>query len=473
MPKYDNDTIAAVSTAIGEGGIGIVRLSGAQALYIADKIFIPKKGKKASDFKSHTVHYGHIVRRLTGAKTAKRKPQTEVIDEVLLTVMRAPKTYTKEDTVEINCHGGIQATKKVLDLAIKNGARMAEPGEFTKRAFLNGRLDLSQAEAVLDTIRAKTEASLKSAMDQLGGGLSRRVDSLIEVLSDMLAQIEASIDFPDEDIEPKSRKKISLEAARASEELRALIESHDKGMIIRGGVLAIICGKPNVGKSSLMNLLLKRDRVIVSPIPGTTRDAVEETVDLGGVPIRLVDTAGIGADKGLLDKRSADKTRSYLALADIALVVIDASRGIDSKDKEIFRIVKEKRKLVIMNKIDLSRRVNEGSIKKLSGGVDVVSVSVSKGTNIPLLEKKIPALVWRGGFSQDETAMVATARHKELLDKAQGCMISVVKALKGNYHPELIAIDLKEAIFELGLITGRSVSDDLLDRIFEKFCVGK
>ena len=461
MTRSNDDTITAVSTPIGEGGIGIVRLSGERAIEIADKVFEAKNGKKVASFKSHTVHYGHVLYK------------GDVADEALLTIMRAPKTYTKEDIVEINCHGGIQATKKVLELVIDSGARLAEPGEFTKRAFLSGRLDLSQAEAVLDTIRAKTESSLKSALKQLEGGLSKKVNGLIDKLADITAEIEASIDFPDEDITPKDRMKLAGEAVSVLSGIKELIDSYGKGMVAREGVLAIICGKPNVGKSSLMNLLLKRDRVIVSPIPGTTRDAVEEMIDLDGIPIRLVDTAGIGRAKDPLGKKSAIKTKSYMNMADIALLVLDGSRKIDNKDREMFRMVKGKKKLIIVNKSDLGNKAAGPVFNKLSAGSESLEISVKKNINIALLEKKIALLVWGGSFDQSESPMVASARHKESLDKAYKSVLSVVGAIKKKYHPELVAVDLKEAIFNLGLITGKSVSEDILNRIFEKFCIGK
>ncbi len=482
MPMLNDDTIAAVSTSIGEGGIGIVRLSGEGAIKIADRFFISKNGKTVSSFNSHTVHYGYVVRsQKSEVRGQKRKDLTsdfcslssETVDEVLLTVMRAPRTYTKEDVVEINCHGGIQATKRVLDLVVANGARLAEPGEFTKRAFLNGRIDLSQAEAVLDMIRAKTEGSLKAALKRLEGGLSKNINGLIDKLADITAHIEASIDFPDEDIEPKDKMKLAEEAVLVLSGIKELIDSYGRGMIMREGVLAIICGKPNVGKSSLMNLLLKRDRVIVSSIPGTTRDAVEEMIDLGGVPIRLVDTAGIGRAKDQLGKKSAIKTRGYMDMADIALLVLDGSHKIDDKDKEIFRLVKGKKKLVIINKSDLGNKISGPELDKLTGDSETLEVSVKKNINIAFLEKKIASLVWGGSFNQEESPVIASARHKESLDNAYKSVLSVVRAFSKKLTPELVTVDLKEAIFELGLITGKSVSEDILNRIFEKFCIGK
>jgi len=451
-----DDTIAAISTSLGEGGIGIVRMSGPDALKIADSIFVSKDGRKPSDYGTYTVHYGHILD----------------IDEVLLTVMRAPKSYTKEDIVEINCHGGIQAVKKVFDLAIECGARVAHPGEFTKRAFLNGRIDLTQAEAVLDVIRAKTEGSLKAAVGQLEGHLSREVSGLLDALVDIASHIEASIDFPDEELDIIKEEGLEKKINDIVDKMKGLIDSFSEGIVLREGVLAVICGKPNVGKSSLMNLLLKRDRVIVAPVPGTTRDAVEEMISLNGVPIRLVDTAGIGEVKDILYKESSDRSRRYIERSDIIILMLDASSPVNEEDLGIIGLVEGKKKIVVINKIDLSAHPTPG-VATLFKGEAVVEVSVEKKINIELLEKSILDLVWSGKFTQGQAAIVTNARHKELLDKALDNMLSVCKAVKDSTPPELIAVDLKEAIFNLGLIVGRSASDDVLDRIFENFCIGK
>ncbi|MDP3730228.1 MAG: tRNA uridine-5-carboxymethylaminomethyl(34) synthesis GTPase MnmE [Candidatus Omnitrophota bacterium] len=459
MREYSlDDTIVAVSTPVGEGGIGIVRSSGARALEIADKIFVSKDGRKPSGFDTHTIHYGHIAN----------------IDEVLLTVMRAPKSYTKEDVVEINCHGGIQAVKKVLDLVVKCGARVAQPGEFTKRAFLNGRIDLTQAEAVLDVIRAKTEGSLKAAVGQLEGRLSKDVSDMLDILVGVASHIEASIDFPDEELDIIKEGELEKKVAGILDKMKSLIDSFSEGVVLREGVLAVICGKPNVGKSSLMNLLLKRDRVIVAPIPGTTRDAVEELICLNGVPIRLVDTAGIGEVKDALYKESSDRSRRYIERSDIVLLMLDASGPINEEDLHIIKLVEDRKKIVIINKIDLSAgHIPEKRLTPLLDGETVIEISVEKKINIDLLEKSILDMVWSGKFAQSEGAIVTNARHKELLDKAFKNMLSVSKAVKDTVHPELIAVDLKEAIFDLGLIVGRSASDDILDKIFDNFCIGK
>jgi len=472
-----DDTIIAVSTPIGEGGIGIVRLSGPRALEIADRLFLSKDGRRVPECQTYTIHYGHIIDR---SNTADRKQKAkklivkgETVDEVLLTVMRAPKSYTREDIVEINCHGGIQAAKKVLDLSVKYGARIAEPGEFTKRAFLSGRIDLAQAEAVLDTIRAKTEGSLRVAVNQLGGELSYRVNAIRDSLVDMASGIEASIDFPEEGLRTKERADLIKKAQGAIDSLKLMIETYDDGMVLREGLLAIICGKPNVGKSSLMNLLLKRDRVIVSPIPGTTRDTVEEVINLKGVPIRLVDTAGITKTKDIIEIEGVKRSRRYLELADVVLIVLDASTGIEKEDRDIIECVGSKEKIVILNKCDLDENIDEKELRRVLKGCRIIRASVTEKIGIEKLEKNILGTVWSGKFTQGEGAIVSNARHKELLDKAYGCMLSVKRALVKKTDAELVAIDLKEAIFDLGLIVGRSVSDDILDRIFEQFCIGK
>jgi tRNA modification GTPase len=480
MREHDIDgTIAAISTPVGEGGIGIVRISGPQALGIADKIFVSKDRKKPSGFGTYTIHYGHVVAPRT--KDELRTTNDEIIDEVLLTVMRAPKSYTKEDIVEINCHGGIQAVKKVFDLVVGNGARVAQPGEFTKRAFLNGRIDLAQAEAVLDVIRARTDGSLKAAVGQLEGRLSKDVSGMLDSLVGIASHVEASIDFPDEELDIFKEEAIEGKVRDVLDKMKNLIDSFSDGLVLREGVLAVICGKPNVGKSSLMNLLLKRDRVIVAPIPGTTRDAVEEMISLNGVPIRLVDTAGIGEVGDALYKESSGKSKSYIERADMILLMLDASTDIGEEDQEIMKLVEGKKKLVIVNKIDLSARLTlEKRLPdcltndfRQAGLTPDVEISVEKKINIDLLERSILNMVWSGKYTQGEGSILTNARHKELLDKAFNNMLSVSKAVKEAIHPELIAVDIKEAIFNLGLIVGRSASDDILDRIFENFCIGK
>jgi len=479
------DTIAAPATPVGEGGIGIVRISGTKALGIADKIFVSKDGAKPSAYETYSIHYGHIMRRHNAAAKDSKSPSRrmardarssipgEVIDEVLLTVMRSPKSYTREDVVEINCHGGIQAVKNVLDIVIKCGARLAEPGEFTKRAFLNGRIDLVQAEAALDIIRAKTEGSLKAAIGQLDGRLSGELSAILDQLIDMASHIEAAIDFPDEHLDIIKEEDLAGKTGRLIGSIKNLIDSFAEGVVLREGVLAVICGKPNVGKSSLMNLLLKRDRCIVAPVPGTTRDAVEEMIDIKGVPIRLVDTAGIGDVKDILYKESSGKSRLYIERSDIILFMLDASSEINEEDKAIIKLIENKKKIIIINKTDIGGTIDKKSAGSLFKKDAIIEISIEKKKNIELLEKAMLDAVYGGKFVQGESYLVTNARHKELLDRALANMISADKLIRENSHPELVSVDIKEAVFNLGLIVGRSVSDDILDRIFENFCIGK
>ena len=466
-----DDTIAAISTPIGEGGIGIVRLSGPEALHIADRIFVAKNGKKPSAMRSHSLRYGHVVR--PKAEGRRLKADDCIIDEVLLTVMRAPRTYTKEDVVEINCHGGVQAAKNVLDIAVASGARPAEPGEFTKRAFLNGRLDLAQAEAVADVIRAGTERSLKIAVDQIEGVLSETITSIREKIIDAASHIEASIDFPEEDREIIAESRLIKRVDGVIGELGALISTFHNGAVLREGVRIILCGKPNVGKSSLMNLLLRRDRVIVSHIPGTTRDAIEEIINIKGIPIRLVDTAGIADTDDVVETEGIKKSKKYLELSDLAIFILDGSSDIGEEDLHIKGLLKDKKRIVVLNKCDLKKKIQAPKLKKMFKDDRVIPISAKKRINIDLLEDAIADAVWAGGFKTEGGAVVSNARHKELLDKALANMLSIKKMLKGKVSVELISVDLKEAANSLGLIIGKSVSGDILDRIFERFCIGK
>lgn len=472
-----DDTIAAISTPIGEGGIGIIRLSGPESLRIADEIFMPKNGVKPSKRKSHSVMYGHVMKSVIASDPLRGERSNlscdKPIDEALLTVMKAPRTYTKEDIVEINCHGGIQAAKKVLDLVLDRGARLAEPGEFTKRAFLNGRIDLAQAEAVLDVIRSKTESSLKVAMAQLDGALSAEVDRIRDEVIDIAAHVEADIDFVDEEPDAAADAVLEKRSADIIRRLEQLVDSYGEGAIFREGVLAIICGKPNVGKSSLMNLLLKRDRVIVSPVPGTTRDTVEEMINLRGIPIRLVDTAGIARGRDSLEKEGIRRSKKYVEMADIALFMVDATAGLGREDRKILDLLAGKKKLVIINKIDAGKKVTAAKVRALCKGDAVIGISVREKTNIRKLENAIADLIWGGEYIQGEGAIVSNARHKELLDKALGNMVSVRRLFEEDASPDLVAVDLREAIVSLGLMIGKSVSDDILDRIFAQFCIGK
>jgi len=470
-----DDTIVAISTPIGEGGIGIVRMSGKQALEIADKIFVSKDAIKPSEFKTYTTHHGHIVDQLSvvSCQLSVKDTQYETIDEVILTVMRAPKSYTKEDIVEINCHGGIVPLKKVLELVIRLGARVAEPGEFTKRAFLNGRIDLSQAEAVLDIIRSKTDESLKVALSQLGGGLTKEVREITKEIMDFYSHIEASIDFPEDDLQTYDSAKLTGKVDVALERLKALLDTSQKGKILRDGLSTVICGKPNVGKSTLMNAFLKEDRVIVTPIPGTTRDVIEEVVNIDGIPLRIADTAGIIEPSNLIDKKGVERSRNRIQAADLVLLLLDNSKKIEEKDRVIIDMVKDKKAILVVNKIDLPTKLNIDNVKKQLNGNKMVEISAAKMTNLAKLEKLISDIVWDGQVCAGDGLLVTNIRHADAIRRAYNNIREAKDSLKKGLSPELIAVDVKAALDALGEIIGEVVVGDVLDKIFGEFCIGK
>ncbi|MFH1778974.1 MAG: tRNA uridine-5-carboxymethylaminomethyl(34) synthesis GTPase MnmE [Candidatus Omnitrophota bacterium] len=451
------DTIAAISTPIGEGAIGIVRISGRDAVKIADIIFRTKKDKLPSSFRSFTTHYGYVY------------DEGKIVDEALLTLMRAPKSYTKEDMVEISCHSGIVPLRKTLDSVLKNGARAAEPGEFTKRAFLNGRIDLAQAEAVLDIIRSKTDASLKVAIGQLKGELSVCLNKIKEELLTSLAHIEASIDFPDEDLEIISETNIKNKLEIVRDELSRLLESADAGIILREGIACVICGKPNVGKSSLLNVLLKKDRAIVTHIPGTTRDTIEEFANIDGIPFRLVDTAGIAPTEDIIEREGILRSREYLERSDLVLLVIDGNDYITDEDKMLLADTSDRPRIVVINKIDLPQVVDLNAL----GSTPLVRISAKYGDGIDELKKKMADIVWRGKVISSDGAVITNLRHKDALRCALKSVASAIEAIEDDLSPELIAIELKEALDSIGEIIGEIITDDLLDKIFSQFCIGK
>lgn len=463
LPYNTGDTIAAISTPVGEGGIGIVRISGKKALSIADKAFTSKKKSKLSKSKTYTTHYGHIIKG------------KDTIDEVILTLMRAPKSYTKEDIVEINCHGGVVCLKKTLDLILDLGARLAEPGEFTKRAFINGRIDLTQAEAVLDIIRSKTDSAMNLALGQLEGELSKKINDIKETLLDALSEVEARIDFSEEDVELAPKTKILKDLKAVSHDIGKLLEDAWKGIILKEGIMCVICGKPNVGKSSLMNALLRRNRVIVTPIPGTTRDAIEEEINLGGVALRIVDTAGIGVAKDIVEEHGIQKSRSYIKKADFILFMLDLSKSWSKTDKEIFDSTKGKDAIIIANKNDLPRKLDTRKLKKITSAEEILEISLLKKKNLEKLEKAILRKIWHGKIQHPEGAFVTNLRQKKELENAKESVKSAIKMIEKNktFSPEIIASDLGEAVFFLGSILGDTIEPDILERIFSKFCIGK
>jgi tRNA modification GTPase len=460
MKSYDlNDTVAAIATSPGESGIGIVRMSGKDALSVADKIFVAGKGGTPSDFKTYTVHYGWIV---SGGK---------VVDEVILTVMRAPGSYTREDVVEINCHGGIVALRGVLELALENGCRLAQPGEFTKRAFLNGRIDLAQAEAVLDVIKAKTDAALALGVQQLKGLLSEQLRAIRTGLLEMLVQLEAGIDFPDEGIEVAHLQQIRRKLAVTQSRLQDFLRQAHYGRILREGLKAVICGRPNTGKSSLLNALLRQERSIVTAIAGTTRDTIEEIIDIQGVPVRIVDTAGIIEPRDLIERKAIRRSREYIAAADLVILVFDASKKLGGEDECIIRRVKNKQVIPVLNKIDLTQRIEKEKITTLFG--NPVLLSAKKRTHIDALEEAIVKRAWGGRMAVPESALVTRQRHVEQLRRAQKLIAGALTSLDNELSSEFVAQDIRDALGHLDQILGTQFSEDVLGRIFAEFCVGK
>lgn len=453
------DTIAAISTALGEGGIGIVRLSGKKSLAIADKIFVSCTNKKPTDFKSYTMHYGKI------------SDHGKIIDEVILTVMRKPKSYTREDVVEINCHAGIVALSKILDLVLNCGARLASPGEFTKRAFLNGRIDLAQAEAVIDIIRAKTDSALKVSLGQLSGTLSKEINKIRQKLMDILVILEAGIDFPEEGIKQLDTKEISSGLVAINTQINKLLDTALAGRMLREGIHAVICGKPNVGKSSLLNVLLKKERAIVTPVAGTTRDTIEELIDIKGVPVKIVDTAGILKPRDLIEKKAVLQSRKHINLADLIIVLFDANKKLDNQDRKIIKEVKNKNVIAVLNKIDLKVRIEKDEIAKAFS--QVVEISAKSAKNINFLEDAISDFVFKGKLHAPEFMVVSNLRHIHALKAAAKLIKEAKGALDKKLPQELIAQSLKDACVYLDKILGKSFSEDLLDRIFADFCIGK
>ncbi len=457
------DTIAAISTTPGESGIGIVRLSGPSALSIAEKLFIPKSGKQLSKARTFTVQYGSL----------KDPFDNSLIDEALVSVMLAPRTYTCEDVVELNCHGGIVPLRKTLEAAVALGARLAEPGEFTKRAFLNGRIDLAQAEAVADIIRAKTEESLSAALQQLKGKLSSEILLLSGELKDAAAQVEAGIEFPEEEIETTVLSGIGEKLKSAGKRLNQLLKTAGKGKIIREGVKTVIAGKPNVGKSSLLNELLNEERAIVTRLPGTTRDVIEETINIGGLAFVLADTAGLRNSSNIIEKHGIKRTLASLESADLVLFILDGSRKLGRDDILAAGKIKNKKTLVVINKADLPQKIAAREIKVLFAGAKTVSISALKASGIETLKKEMHAAVSDKGLKDASGIIVTNLRHKLLLEAASAAIMRAETSLHNKMSEEFIALDIREALDHLGEITGKVSTDDILDRIFSEFCIGK
>jgi tRNA modification GTPase len=456
-----DDTIAAIATPIGEGGLAVVRISGKSALAVADKSFLPvgKNSSKPTGAKSHTIHFGKIIR---GEK---------VIDEVLLAVLRAPRTFTREDTVEISCHGGILPAKLVLDAILQNGARLAEPGEFTKRAFLNGRIDLAQAEAVADLIHSRTELALAAANEQLAGKLSQRINQLRDDLMHALAHIEAHIDFPDEDIAPDTKDKLLARLDEGVKFMDELLRTANEGQILRRGIRAAIVGRPNAGKSSLLNQLLGRDRAIVSPIPGTTRDTIEETANIRGLPVIFIDTAGLREARDQIEQEGIRRSRESLQSAEFILHVLDTSEPLAPADDSYIKEFAGKKRILVRNKVDLPAKLEKAEIQNLES--EIVDVSCATGQGIEQLKDEIKNLVWSGEIKAEMLQVMINSRHQGALGRARDATQRAIDSLRDDLTLELVALELRIAVNYVGEIVGKTTTEDLLDSIFSTFCIGK
>lgn len=456
-----DDTIAAISTPIGNGGIGIVRISGDESIDIINKIFVPFKNKNIKDVKSHTIHYGNIVYN------------NVVIDEVLVMLMKKPNTYTKEDIIEINCHGGIKSTQRVLQSVLKSGARLAENGEFTKRAFLNGRIDLSQAEAVIDIINAKTELSHKSAINRLEGKLSEKVKQFRNDILTMTAHIEASIDYPEHDIEDLTYEKIKNDTNILIDKINKLLETADTGKIINEGIQTAILGKPNVGKSSLLNVLIEEERAIVTDIPGTTRDVLQEYVNINGIALNIVDTAGIRNTDDIIEKIGVEKSKYYAEQSQLIFFVVDASREIDNEDIEILNLIKNKKVIVLINKVDLEVIADYNKIYEFVDKKYVIEISAKNEFGIDKLYSLIKNLFFEGIINIDDNILISSERNKISLFNAIKSLENVIDTIEAKMPEDFISIDLMESYKYLGEIIGDSIEEDIIDKIFSEFCLGK
>lgn len=457
------DTIAAISTAIGESGIGIVRMSGKDSLNIANKLFKGKKVNRLMDAESRKLTYGYIV----------DPEKDEKIDEVLITFMKGPHTYTREDMVEIYCHGGIISVRRILELTLKNGARLADPGEFTKRAFLNGRLDLSQAEAVIDMINAKTDKSFKVSLNQLEGSLSIKIGEIRDILLDMIAHIEVSIDFPDEDIEEITYGDLEKNAKLVEKKIDVLLRTADRGRILRDGLNTVILGKPNVGKSSLLNAILKENRAIVTDIPGTTRDIIEEYVNIDGIPLKVVDTAGIRDTEDLVEKIGVDRAKDMVDRADLIIAVFDVSKALTEEDQDIINIIKNKKAIVLLNKSDLPSKYDEDYIRSLLPDKQIITTSITEGIGVEELVDAIKDMFYTGEVDVESQIIVSNMRHNDQLIKAKKNIEDGLSGIRTNMPLDCIEVDIRNCWDSLGEISGDTVGEDILDKIFSEFCIGK
>ena len=458
----DFDTITSISTPMGEGAIGIVRLSGPQAIEIGDTLY--KGKKKLSEVDTHTINYGHII-----------DPETnETVEEVMISVLRAPKTFTREDIIEINCHGGILTINRILELTMTYGARMAEPGEYTKRAFLNGRIDLSQAEAVMDFIRSKTDRASKVAMNQIEGRLSDLIKKQRQSILEILAQVEVNIDYPEyDDVEDATTEFLLEQSKNIKEEINRLLETGTQGKIMREGLSTVIVGRPNVGKSSMLNNLIQDNKAIVTEVAGTTRDVLEEYVNVRGVPLRLVDTAGIRDTEDIVEKIGVERSRKALSEADLILFVLNNNEPLTEDDQTLYEVVKNEDVIVIINKTDLEPRLDIDEVKEMIGDMPLIQTSMLKQEGIDELEIQIRDLFFGGEVQNQDMTYVSNSRHISLLKQARHSIQDAIDAAESGVPMVMVQIDLTRTWEILGEIIGESASDELIDQLFSQFCLGK
>lgn len=474
MENYKNDTIAAIATALSDSGIGIIRISGDDAIYIVDSIFRSPSGKRIlTKVQSHTIHYGYIV-----------DSDENVIDEVMVAVMKAPRSYTTEDTVEINCHGGVLVVQKVLQTVLENGARIAEPGEFTKRAFLNGRIDLSRAEAVIDVIHSQNEYALSSSVSQLKGRLSDKIHKLREDILYQIAFIESALDDPEHISLGGYPEQLATKVTHFQQEIAKLLATADNGRLIKEGISTVIVGKPNAGKSSLLNMLLGEDRAIVTEIAGTTRDALHETINLHGISLNMIDTAGIHETQDVVEKIGVERAKKYAMDADLILYVVDASGNIDEDDQNIISLLDGKKAIILLNKSDLENKITEESLKenlakrlKHREDIRILRTSTidpsSENSGMEELEETIRNMFFEGELKQNNELVVTNLRHKEALQDALNSLKLVERSIEDGMPEDFYSIDLTSAYASLGKIIGEEVDEDVVNEIFSKFCTGK
>ena len=454
------DTIAAIATAMSSSGIGIVRISGAEAVLVADRIFEMKNHKKLSEMPTHTIHYGHI------------HDEDEVIDEVMVLLMRGPKSYTREDTVEIDCHGGVYVMKRILETVIRHGARPAEPGEFTKRAFLNGRIDLSQAESVIDVIYSKNDFALKSSLSQLSGSVSEKIRDIRGTVLHEIAFIESALDDPEHISLEGYPEQLSEIVSGVADKIEKLLANSDNGKMLKEGISTVIVGKPNAGKSSLLNTLVGEEKAIVTDIAGTTRDVLEEQINLNGVLLNVIDTAGIRDTEDVVEKIGVDRAKKYLKDADLVIYVVDTSTALDENDAEIMELLRDRHTIVLLNKSDLKQITTVEEVRKHLDKT-MIPISAKEQTGIDALEKEIKEMFFSGEVTFNDEVYITNIRQKTALQEALRSLKLVQQSIEDDMPEDFYSIDLMNAYEELGTIIGEAVEDDLVNEIFSKFCMGK